>query len=285
MTITAEAAMARITEQTKQRNSMSVPFDTTRRSLRASKTELTNAVNELVAGGYVEYDTELGMLTMRGDDVFDVEPAQTALPLDEEEVDEVTEVVSYDDLPESPAVDEDYGDEDGDEEERVSKTIVPARYRAKYKATRNTCGDDLAYAITDFVNTTDYAPRKDGKGNKKIKMLSLLALSQLAMDNGIEPDAIKGNNNGQKRMNLSNMLRGMRRAGKDVVVAGEVFPGDKPTFTRADWLKATVDGYMAETGCTRPVAKAQAEQEWEVKTASGYEFDPATGELAHPDSE
>ena len=107
------------------------------------------------------------------------------------------------------------GDEE-DEDDEPTGTIVKRHYRDEYKARGDatTCGDDIAYAMKDFVTV------KDAKGKDAMSMNSL---AMLAGDN--EEDVRlagyvkKGLNPGQCRMNIGNVLRN-RYEGGDAVEIG-----------------------------------------------------------------
>jgi hypothetical protein len=89
-----------------------------------------------------------------------------------------------------------------------AKTIVSDEYRANYNADDN-CGDKIAKAITDYV--------KNGK------VLDMDKLKKLAEDNDISLSKWASLNNGQKSMNLRNVLRARAKRGDKVKVAGRIF--------------------------------------------------------------
>ena len=99
----------------------------------------------------------------------------------------------------------------------------PNKYRALYKENGGHCGDLIGEYMTAHVNVVRLVPRKDGKGTKKVKLLDMDAVYSVARQNDISE--IKGNNNGQVRMNLSNMLRKRYREGHDVHIGTAVVKG------------------------------------------------------------
>jgi hypothetical protein len=81
--------------------------------------------------------------------------------------------------------------------------------------------------LTEALNVVRLVPRKDGKGERKVKTIDMFALEDVAQQNGI--DFVRGNNNGQKRMNLSNMLRKMWKDGKDIHIGNTVVHAHRQT--------------------------------------------------------
>lgn len=98
------------------------------------------------------------------------------------------------------------------------RSIVPAKYKANYAKHNNTCGDDIALELK--AATTKQDP--DGRD-----VLDVETLWAIAKANELDVTKYVSLNNGQKRMNVSNKLRGLLKAGKDVVIG-------KRTFAAAD---------------------------------------------------
>lgn len=90
----------------------------------------------------------------------------------------------------------------------VAKTIVKDDYRKNYNDDDN-CDDKIAKAITAYV--------KNGK------ILDMEKLKKLAEDNDLNLSKWAGLNNGQKSMNLRNMLRARAKRGDKVKIAGRIF--------------------------------------------------------------
>lgn len=88
------------------------------------------------------------------------------------------------------------------------KTIVKDEYRANYTKDDN-CGDAVAKAITAYVKV-------DGA-------LDMDRLKKLAEDNDLSLSKWSGLNNGQKSMNLRNVLRARSKRGEKVKIAGRIF--------------------------------------------------------------
>lgn len=89
-----------------------------------------------------------------------------------------------------------------------AKSIVPVKFKQQYAAHNDTCGDKIGLVLKEATTTKN----EDGRD-----VLDIPALKAVAKANGIEFtwDHL---NNGQKRMNLSNKLRGLVKAGKTVVI-------------------------------------------------------------------
>lgn len=113
------------------------------------------------------------------------------------------------------ARDADDGEEDGDEDEEEAAAghdVVPQKYREKYGKLGN-CGDAYAEAFA------------------KVKGMDELA--KVAAENGVDINRWAGRNHGMVRMNLGNVLRGMRTK-QDVRIAGVVFKHQpKPVVEKA----------------------------------------------------
>lgn len=142
----------------------------------------------------------------------------------------VAEALDY--LGEEPA-DE---DEDGDEEERDSGSVVPEKYRVIYGAEQN-CGDAIALALTAFV-TLPRATKKDADGGlDRAKLRSVAEINGLGDKLAIWEE--NGLNGGLLRMNTSNVLRGMNRRGERVEIGSDVWEArEVPKKVRAKRVKA-----------------------------------------------
>lgn len=112
---------------------------------------------------------------------------------------------------------EDEGEGDEDEEVEAGGSIVKGKYKAQYAENegilKGSNGDDMAAALKTFT---------DNDGDMNID-----ALRRVARDNKIEFAKYENmKNNGQKRMIVGNILRGMIRKGKDVKVGTQSFRGE-----------------------------------------------------------
>lgn len=96
----------------------------------------------------------------------------------------------------------------------TGKTIVRDEYRKNYNKDDN-CGDAIAVAMTAYLK-----PGKDGKVGK---VLDMDRLKKLAEDNDIQLSRWAALNNGQKSMNLRNVLRARAKKGDKVKIAGRIF--------------------------------------------------------------
>jgi hypothetical protein len=106
---------------------------------------------------------------------------------------------------------------DGQPLEKVKRSIVPAKFKDRYKAHGGTCGDDMALELKAATTT---------RNSDKREVLDIDALRAIAGANGIDFAKYETMNNGQKRMNVGNKLRGLLKAGKDVVVGTRVFKAE-----------------------------------------------------------
>lgn len=116
---------------------------------------------------------------------------------------------------------EDEEGEEGEEEEESGRgSVVKAKYKQKYRPTKDTNGDEYTEVLRAFtLNEADQA-------------VDINKLSIVAKDNGltIKPWLHLTNKDGSQnvgmiRMNLGNVLRGMRRNGADVRIGDKVFKG------------------------------------------------------------
>lgn len=137
-----------------------------------------------------------------GDEIEDEDEAL------EEDVDEA-ELVDGEENDEADA-DLDAGEAD-EEEEKESGSIVKPKYRQAYEVFDGTCGDAFADAFSVAC--------RNGEGEFDVD-----ALRGVATENGIDLDARWGHLNvGQRRMNLSNVLRGKVRRGDTVIIGRQPF--------------------------------------------------------------
>jgi len=95
-----------------------------------------------------------------------------------------------------------------DEEEKVSRSIVSAKYRQRYRPHDDRCGDELANAISEAICSPDE------KGRMRVDMDKLRRLGEA---NGIDAERWSHLNVGQKRMCLGNVLRAKARKGVEIV--------------------------------------------------------------------
>jgi len=101
---------------------------------------------------------------------------------------------------------------------KVRRSIVPMKFKARYASHAGTCGDDMALELKAATTKLN---------EDKRETLDVEALFRIAAANGIDTAKYLNLNNGQKRMNVGNKLRGMLNAGRDVVV-------DRRTFRAED---------------------------------------------------
>jgi hypothetical protein len=98
------------------------------------------------------------------------------------------------------------------DEPKTPRSVVPGRYKKRYAATRNTCGDPLAIAFKDYTFDVD------GDGRDSVDMAKV---HEVAKANGIDTTAYASLNNGMVRMNVANRLRGMLKHGKTVTIGSQ----------------------------------------------------------------
>lgn len=94
------------------------------------------------------------------------------------------------------------------------KSIVPMKFKAAYAAHDDTSGTALTLALKAYTTTKN----ADGR-----PCLDVDALKRVASANGLDISAYDALNNGQKRMNTYNRLRGMLKGGKTVVIGKTKF--------------------------------------------------------------
>lgn len=95
-----------------------------------------------------------------------------------------------------------------DEEEKVSRSIVPAKYRQRYRPHDDRCGDELAERISDAICSPDE------KGRMRVDEAKL---AKLAEANGLDASKWAHLNPGHQRMCLGNRLRAKARKGVEIV--------------------------------------------------------------------
>ena len=94
------------------------------------------------------------------------------------------------------------------------RSIVPVSFKQVYKAFSGTCGDNVAMALKLATTTKN----KDGRD-----CLDVAALKRIARENKVDFTPYEKLNNGQKRMNVGNKLRGIIEQSGKVVIDGKVF--------------------------------------------------------------
>ncbi len=97
---------------------------------------------------------------------------------------------------------------------KAARSIVPARFKAAYADHDDTNGSKLAMALKEATTTEN----KEGRA-----CLDVEALFRIAKANGIDPKPYAKMNNGQKRMNIGNKLRGLALAGETVKIGSARF--------------------------------------------------------------
>lgn len=106
--------------------------------------------------------------------------------------------------------------------EKVRRSIVPMKFKARYSKHNGTCGDDMANELKAATTT---------RNADKREVLDVEALWSIARANGLEASIAKyvALNNGQKRMNVGNKLRGLLNQGTDVVIGKRRFKAEDHT--------------------------------------------------------
>lgn len=105
------------------------------------------------------------------------------------------------------------------------RSIVPKKFKAIYAAHDGTNGDKLAAALKLATTTKN----EDGR-----ECLDEPALAKIAKENGVDYAAYKHLNNGQKRMNVGNKLRGMLKGGERVQIGKQVFADAKKALAKPE---------------------------------------------------
>lgn len=116
--------------------------------------------------------------------------------------------------------DDDDEDEDG-EEGAEPKSIVKKKYKKLYRPTKDTNGDDFAQAL-------HAALFPDGEE------FDIAAFNATCRANSIDPKRwAKLKNNGMRRMNCGNVLRGMIRRGEVVTLGNKTFKGSLKSLPKS----------------------------------------------------
>lgn len=104
--------------------------------------------------------------------------------------------------------DDNGGDTDGDTETevKVRKDIVPPQYRKLYQELGGNCGDFIAAELTSLITTG-----------------GVDALNTVKAENGVPAGKWGTLNNGQQRMNLSNILRAKFLRGETISIGGKQY--------------------------------------------------------------
>ncbi len=92
------------------------------------------------------------------------------------------------------------------DEPKVKKDIVPAEYRKRYAELGGNCGDFIAAELSSMVESG-----------------GIDSLNSVKTENDIPTSRWGGLNNGQQRMNLSNILRANFLRGQTIKIAGKAF--------------------------------------------------------------
>lgn len=112
----------------------------------------------------------------------------------------------------------------GDKKAKGPRSIVPARFKARYAQHDDTNGSKLALALKAATTTEN----EDGR-----PCLDVDALEAIAKANKIDFRPYAKMNNGQKRMNVGNKLRGLVQNGTTVVIGKQKFADAKATKAAA----------------------------------------------------
>ncbi len=92
-------------------------------------------------------------------------------------------------------------DEQNDDEAPASRSVVPMVYKARYKAHQNSCGDELATRLRDYLRDPD------------TQEVSFVKLHAFAVANDCWVERYHQLNIGQQRMNVGNRLRAKVKKG------------------------------------------------------------------------
>ncbi len=130
-----------------------------------------------------------------------------------------------------------------DQVEARGKELVPAKYKALYSETEDTCGTALSLALKEA--TTHKSKEQAGR-----VVLDVEALWKIAARNKIDTAKYVDLNNGQKRMNVYNRMVGMLNNGQNVHIGSK-------TFKAEDWVPRKPKPAKAKPA---KAAKAKSEQ-------------------------
>lgn len=98
----------------------------------------------------------------------------------------------------------------------IKGSVVPAAFKAKAGKSGILNADDLGAAIKNaflFHGANDLTPQESAR----------LAVDELLTENGLDVGRWEGKNPGMLRMNVTNVLRGIRRNGESVIVRGKAY--------------------------------------------------------------
>ena len=105
----------------------------------------------------------------------------------------------------------------GEAVEKVRRSIVPMKFKERYAKHGGTCGDDMALELKAATTT---------RNADKREVLDVETLWAIAKLNQIDVAKYVGLNNGQKRMNVGNKLRGLLAAGTDAKIGKRKFAAE-----------------------------------------------------------
>lgn len=95
-------------------------------------------------------------------------------------------------------------------------SVVPQRFKVKAGKSGVMNGDDLGTAIKN-------AFLFHGSNDRTAQETARIATDELLQDNGLDVGRWAGKNPGMLRMNVTNVLRGIRRNGEPVIVRGKSY--------------------------------------------------------------
>lgn len=98
----------------------------------------------------------------------------------------------------------------------IKGSVVPANFKAKAGKAGIMNNDDLGQAIKNAflaAGSNDLTPQASAR----------IAVDELLQDNGLDVGRWAGKNPGMLRMNITNVLRGIRRNGESVMVRGKAY--------------------------------------------------------------
>lgn len=154
-------------------------------------------------------------------------------------------------------------EEDGSEYDGLSRSVVKPHYKAAYKPHDDTCGDEFTVAFTDECHD----PETD--------TVDMAALVAIAKANGVDMGRWAGRNVGMQRMNLGNVLRGLMRQGKRVVIGKNVFELTEAQKVAAVKRKAEQKAARKAARAAKRAAKAPRTKAKAVKPAKVAKAKPA----------
>lgn len=98
----------------------------------------------------------------------------------------------------------------------IKGSVVPASFKIKAGKAGIMNSDDLGTAIKN-------AFLFHGSNDRSAQDTARIATDELLQDNGLDVGRWNGKNPGMLRMNVTNVLRGIRRNGESVVIRGKSF--------------------------------------------------------------